>query len=257
MTPEEISLITLISSIILTIITGIYVILTYLIITQTKKQNDKQINLVTFPHLKCTIKRIIGKNVGIQSFDFNLTNYGDQPAYDVDIFIVGIYFEEDHPLEKLKAEYFERPYALTANKDYFYGIFDRLIFPYLPSKTQMTERIQFPLDTDSFNIFIQYRNSINSNFCQLFWFIDSGRSDFAIGSSGEDRDITNPVPRFEIEIGPNNIDKTEVLVSTNNEKTPKFLNEFLDLFSHSVHRGIFKGMDSEGCEGRGKFKDLT
>jgi|GEM_PF-5769442 len=256
MTPEEISLINLASSIILTIVTIVYVILTYKIINQTSEINEKQRNLITLPHFKCKFVRMSGK----RKFKFVLINYSDNPAFDVDIFLVGPIHEDDGSVEDFKMKYLKEPINLTSNDDDFYGISDRLLFPHFPSKTQMFEYMDFPIDCDTFWVYIQYRNVLKTNFSQLFWFVDNGKQEYSLSTATEARDITEPTPRLEIDIFDNVNDLVKDaphnLISENHEKIPDFLKEFLSLFSHSVNRGKMKDAGFLGCEERGTFEDL-
>jgi hypothetical protein len=261
MTPEEISLINLASSVLLTIVTAIYVFLTYKLLNQTKELNDKQMNLTTLPLLKCKITKIVGRNAGIHSYDFKLINYGNQPGFDVDVFIIGVCCEEVCSIADLQSKYLKIPLDLTPFDSEFFGIYDRLLFPYFPSKTKMCEHITFPIEPDSFWVYVQYRNVLKTNFSQLFWFIENQKTnELSLGSALDERDITEPTPRLEIEIFDVINDKSKNapfnLISEKKDKIPEFLDEFRKIFSHSVSRGHLNNSDFVGCEGRGTFSDI-
>jgi hypothetical protein len=263
MTPDEVSLINLVASLVLVLVTAVYVILTFLMLQQSKKTNDqmqnnaeKQMNLITMPFLKCKIKRISKNNI----FSFIVTNYGNQPAYDVDVFIVGVIDAERHPIEKFKSLYLSEHSDLNENDEGFYGIYDRLLFPDFPSKTQMTENIDLPIEPMTFHVYIQFRNVLNTNFSREFWFADPEKEELSLGYVNRADEFTEPSARLEIEIlHPHDIKFNSDMVNLIPEDGKKILpdlNEFVDLFSHSIPCSKLKNADWQGIEGRGVFKDI-
>jgi len=262
MTPEEISLITLISSILLTIITAIYVIFTYFLLRQTREMNETQRDLITLPYLKCNLSNDKNKK---GRFIFSITNYGNQPAFDVDAFIIAVYDEDDCEIEEFKKILLAERCDFTPTDEGAYGVYDRLLYAHFPAKTQALDQIDFPMTPLYFEVYVQYRNLLKTNFSFLFSFSDVGKTELSLEKSEiYERDITRSTPRLELEfIDPKDFTSSEEyqahpfnLVSESNEEIPKFLEGFISLFSHSVSRGEIKNYKFTYCEGRGTFKNI-
>jgi hypothetical protein len=264
MTLEEIAAI---STIILTIITAVYVILTYFLLSHSKKNSERQENLLTMPYITCKIRKVhgaISEKVCGSSLYFSLINYGNQPAFDVEIWIIGISYDDDIDFQIFKSEYIiDSDYAQYAKEivptdEDIWGISDVMLFPIIPMRNEMIESLKYPIKIDSVHVVINYRNALKTNYTLTFWLNDDGKSNFGQYESSEPRDFSEATPRIRFHYeGESRHDESFLKnLYKGKEKIPEFLKEFSELYEHSIPAGFIKGNDRVGCEGRGEFKDL-
>jgi len=243
-----------ISNIILALLTGVYVLLTYRIVKETKRSNDqnrkffeKQFLLTTLPHLYITISKS-------PALAITIYNYGNIPAYDVSLWIYGLYSEDEIDIpsfivNNVKSEFRKTP--LTVNDEGFYSVYDVIRYAIFPHKRKITASLNFLLEPFLIMILLQFREVSGINYSQVHLFVNSTKeqTDFYNLSTIKPAIIT-PSPRIKIDF------QTHQLKTENNEPVPKHISdEFEDLINHSIP-STYTETEWLDNEDRGKWEDI-
>lgn len=175
----------LITNIILAFLTGIYVILTYRLVKESRKANEinrkaseEQVRILTSPYIHPAI------TVNNNTLSITLTNCSPVAAYDVDIWVSGYYNynEIEYILSKISKQDIDTD-KLTGEDEVYY--FDRIVYPIFPNGQQVKAILEFPIVSDSIHVFIQYRDSRAENYSYDAWFFDDTdgiRKSYQIGA---------------------------------------------------------------------------
>ncbi len=177
------NVIAIIINIILATLTGIYVVLTYKLVNESRNANEinrksaeEQIRILTSPYIHCSISNINGQ------LNMSLTNGSSVPAYDVDVWISG-YYSYNEIKDLIKESSNDR--IFNEDEDESVYVIDRIVYPIFPNSQKVSAKLQFSIITDSISIFIQYRDSRAENYSYDVWFLDDSygsRKSYQIGS---------------------------------------------------------------------------
>jgi hypothetical protein len=110
-----------------------------------------------------------------------LENYSNFAAYDVDIWIIGEYFENDTPVMSLLSEDGKKKVKIDFSKSLFnrldgtlddraYGIADRIYHYAFPPKTKCRIHLDFMVAPETAKLIIQFRDTMGHNYIYQSWF---------------------------------------------------------------------------------------
>lgn len=151
----------------LVVLTTVYVILTFRIL----RANQKILKANLMPILSPRV--LVKKN----SLQFELKNYSSYPAYDIDIWLIGVYYEENVPYKSLLQKKYEKEIKIDFRNSLFefddevrfYGVVDRVIYCTFPPKNKCSFIPQFAKIPESMNLILQYRDAIGKNYLYQTW----------------------------------------------------------------------------------------
>ena len=207
-------------------------------------------SLSLIPSLYCSIQNL-KTTVGMI-----INNVGGVSAFDIDVIIVGAYFEEDLDILSFISKYVtkedKKKIDLKPTNEGSYGVFDRLVYPVFPQKRSVFSLLGLPIKPGSLYVLLQYRDIQGSNYHQQFWFFDnnfnSSKSDYRLGSL----DPAVPVSYPRIDYG----DEKPMILRIKNRKLPRYISNGIGkLFSSSISSGLVKNAKLD-VEDRGKWSDL-
>lgn len=245
------------STLVLAILTGIYVYLTRKLVKSSNEANrqnqqaiKEQIRVMTAPYLRCNVCELDEK-LGIK-----LSNIGNAPAYDIDLLILGHYYEEEVDITKFVAKDGNgNLIKFNLDEEGFFHIYDRICYGYAFPRSEVSALLQFPERPSSVTMLIQYRTMSSDNYAQIYWFFensDETKQFYKLGVC--DPKVIQVSPRIEYEL------ETLKLVVENNEEIPAALKEstgyreFNDAFKFAVSSGYFVG--GFDVEDRGEWKNI-
>ena len=175
--------ITVLSSIILTITTGIYALLTFIMLNEQKKANhenflfmQKQLDMLSMPIFHCSVKGDTFSNV------ISISNIGNVPVYQVEVFISCELSNEDMNINLITLN---KAFAYNIDGDDFYHFEDYIYYPIFMHKNRVSFESAFPFSYDSFNILIQYSDMYGDYHTSFFWLFDDSygeRNYFQMGT---------------------------------------------------------------------------
>lgn len=231
----------LLVNIILAGLTGVYVTLTFFLLRNTYKQNKiivEQLRVNSLPLFECEIM----DNPDKKSPKILIKNIGDIPAFDLDIYISGILFDDDIPKKELIEKYILKKKRskiknVSLIEDGQYGIYERGIYPNLPSKRQIDYQTDYKVPIDQFEILLQYRDYTGNNYAQVFWFFkDKDETKFKFG-------LMKPVI-------PKIIDRFDLTDEINLNDIPKDFHMTIMRIAVSIHANYIKETENDGVESR-------
>jgi hypothetical protein len=204
-----------------------------------------------FPAINC---KILDDDSAVS---FVIQNPSNIPAFDVDIWAVGPYSEEEMDIPTFlvkyvaKKEYRDSSNNLTPTDEGYYGVYEHLYYPIFPQKQQNTTQLKFPLKPNSIYALVQFRDIKGTNYHQMYWFFSEG------SDNGETPTIHRlgslspevPVVSARMEFG----EKIEFDIS---KSVPKYLLEFASFWNASISCGILNPSGFYGVEDRGKWDTI-
>jgi len=230
------------TNIILTILTGFYVVITYKLVTESRKANEinrqfaeEQVRVVTSPYIHPEV-RISGKRLFLV-----LANGSQVPAYDVDVWISGYY-----NFDEIKQYFLSQDNEKSFDDDDLVYVFDHIVYPVFPNNRQVIAELDFPVITDSVNVFIQYRDTRALNYLYNVWFLDDTdgqRKSYQIGA-------IDPSGKFVSE-------RLDIFKEIDEKvERPTYINSFIENFKNRV---IIRTPNSKQyyIEDRGEWKSLS
>lgn len=129
--------------------------------------NNRSLRLNTHPLLYTKIKT---EGTGLALI---VENNGAYPAFDIEIIIIGIFFEEDTPLTSVAKEEilqknpidFTNSTYNTDNREFWsYGIIDKQLVGSIPPNRAYKSIILFNARSSDIEVIVQYRNSLGENY---------------------------------------------------------------------------------------------
>jgi hypothetical protein len=248
--------ITIIANILLAILTGLYVALTYRLVNETRRATEqtralfeKQFFLSTLPHLHISI-----------SYDgtfpvVTIFNAGDMAAYDVDLLFVGYYYQGDMDIPTFMVNHVvasNRNTILHADDEGFYGVYDHFIYPVFPQRKKVVARLDLPTPPSGITCLLQFRDLSGANYSQVYWFYDreneKGRT-FHLASIKPSIITSSPRVTF-------NFLRERRLIAENNNALPEhIIKEFAPTWEHSIPSG-YTTVTSHDVEDRGEWQDI-
>lgn len=246
----------IISNVVLAVLTGLYVILTYGLVKETRKATnqsrmffEKQFLLSTLPHLYLSFHSDNSK------LSLTLFNSGDMSAFDVDLIVIGVYNEDEIDIPTFVVKFArsrEGRHTLTSTKEGHYGVFDHLYYSVFPRKRKVVAPIPFPILPNCIYCLLQYRNLSGINYSQVYFFYHQQKEskDIYRLSSINPKVITE-CPR--VDYSGNDERKLE---AENEQPLPKHIDwEFMMFWKHSISSGLI-GYLPPDIEDRGEWYDL-
>jgi len=196
----EVAIISAIVNSVLATLTGAYVLLTYALLKQAKNtaaNSDalfrSQMLILTMPHLELRVRKSEGGGMTM-----TLTNWGQSPALDIDMWFLGTYDEEEiKALRPLCDPFYIKEWTPDSNG--YYYIFERAMHPGVPGGHRLTESLYLPV-TGYVDCFFQFRTYTGQNlwmYVSLYDHARSGPSTYTISSSKPSAPI--PIERLVFE----------------------------------------------------------
>ena len=254
---EYSALMTVVVTVGLVVVTAIYVVLTKRILLEYKKANEinteaikKQFRLQTMPHVYAELKYSTPDVVV-----FYVYNVGKMPAFDLDIYILGVYSEEDLSISSFKEKYMRGSYKkihLQADDEGLYSVSDRIVCSLLPTSKRLKAELSFPTQSVSIEVLVQYREVMGDNFSQLYWFHFSDREGRYVIGSIEPKTI-EPCNRIEMklpekeDVEAKNVPLEMIGVGKMSNGFKDFLVRWKDSVSSGLTTAPFRGVE-EKCE---------
>ncbi|MDQ5824299.1 MAG: hypothetical protein M3441_08815 [Chloroflexota bacterium] len=246
---------TLIVNTLLAVLTGVYVIVTYALVKESRRANDlnrsvteKQLRLLTLPQLFCELTNDTrnGKTSLI------ISNVGNVPAFDIDIYALGAYHEDDMDIPTFMLSYAPPKYRkepLNANDEGFYHVRDHIIYYLFPLRKRITVELLMPTVPHFMYILLQYKELLGANYVQVYYF-GMGDGTYRLVK------LAPPLPTLSERIDYKYESKQLLLQTENGSSLPAFLEEeFTDSFAHSIPAGfLIAGLPT--TEDRGIWQDL-
>ncbi len=165
----------LISSVMLTIITAGYLIITYLMMITQRKANSQNFEFMQrqseasiMPIFDCRVKN------DMHNPKFSISNIGKSPAYDMDVYI-SCYMDYIN-IDACKTDEIERKFDKYGDEE-LYQLRDWIWYPMFPNMKKVSFEANFPIKTDSYSITIQYCNICGDYYSNVFWLIDDSDGD--------------------------------------------------------------------------------
>lgn len=245
------------ANLILATLTGVYAFLTYMLLAESRKANQSNVQLSQeqtrismMPLLYCDA--IPHENKA----QLNVYNIGRVPAYDVDLYIIAVYSEEDKDIPTFifeNASTRGRTFNITANEEGFYGVFERAVYPIFPFGKKAELVLEAPEGYEMLFVLIQFRDVYNNNYSQLYLFTkendtDTGR--YALGSL--EPQVLCVTPRLVMQIDQ---EKSDLVLESGGDRPFKFWLEFIELYRHAIPIRYLNITTMYVCE-KGLWKDL-
>jgi hypothetical protein len=204
-----------------------------------------------FPAINCKIRD------DSSNATFVIQNPSNIPAFDVDIWAVGAYSEEELDLSTFltkyvsKKEHRDSPSLLTPTDEGFYGVFEHLFYPIFPQKQQNSSQLGFPLKPNGVYALVQFRDIKGTNYQQMYWFFyeasQSSRTpgNYRLGSL----DPVVPVEAKRMQFD-------SKLKFETKKSIPDYLLEFSIFWNASISTGLLKQTKYVNVEDRGKWETI-
>lgn len=209
-------------------------------------------SLALIPSLYCNI-RDRKKNIEIK-----IDNIGIAPAYDIDIIVLGVYSEEYIDLPFFISKYVnnesKKDLKIKKDKEGFYCVFDRLVYPMFPQKKSVLCKLGFPLRPSTLYLLLQYRDIQGENYHQLYWYFDNNFNSLTIADyrlGALDPVVPANFPRI-IYGGDDYLNFKTV----NKKPLPSYISKDIrELFKFSASTGTLKN-EAREVEDRGTWTDI-
>jgi hypothetical protein len=255
-------LISSLSNVILAIATLVSLIVAYKSLSLTKLFSEKQLKILSHPYLFLAILVKKTKNY------LELVNNTNLPAFDLDIIIISVFFDEEVPFGKFVKKHLTKglKYKITTDKEGFYYLYDRLYYQIAPVNKRLIAQISTVNDPSQFFVMVQYRDIFGINYAQEYWFTKSfrqfGRSGYLKLSNLQPIPIRRS-PRVDFKLDRKMLEKEAAtntyegieLITENKQRFPRFLLEVRRMLKHSVSSGHIRSQVND-VEDRGTWTSL-
>jgi hypothetical protein len=157
-------------NLVLAILTALYVILTFRILRVSTKALKTNLMPLLFPRVSFKDKKLI----------FYLENLSSFPAFNIDLWIIGTFNQEEYPYEKILSDEYRKSVKINFNKTLynyeseFYGILDRAIYYEFPPKSKIEFELSFGNVPTTINLIMQFQDSLGNNFVYQTWLYEDG-----------------------------------------------------------------------------------
>ncbi len=202
-----------------------------------------------FPAINCKIKDVDPKA------QFVIQNPSNIPAFDIDVWVIGIYSEEDLDIPTFFKKYVTQKENkdpadwITPTEEGFYGVYERLTFPIFPQKQQNNSQLQFPQKPGSILAFVQFRDIKGTNYHQVYWFFSESIEDeqriYRLGSISPVVPCESNRMKFSLKI---EVDITGT--------SPEYFTNFASFWNSSFPSGFLSLKEFRGVEDRGEWETL-
>ncbi|WP_298398273.1 hypothetical protein [uncultured Azonexus sp.] len=256
MTADNIALLNAVLTLALVLLTGVYVFLTHRLVVQTKETSREnaaiqtlQARLAYFPKLSCRTNWISDRIV------VTISNPCDHPAYDVEVFAIHCYDENDIDIATFSVKYITeegRRLGISPTEEGFYGVFNTMAYADFPGRKKVEVILDTPMMPPCFHILIQFKDVVSYNYAQTYWFFSDPPNDphsYKLGSMRPS--VPMPIPRID-----RDWDNFSTFVMADKSNVEHHVDrEFLDFFKASFPSGYLKNT-THGIEDRGRWHDL-
>jgi hypothetical protein len=147
---------------VLVLVTAVYVLLTYRLVSITRKSSSEQLRLATLPHIYCR------PEVRDERLWMHLSNTGQVAAHDI-VALVLVYLEEEQVMA------YPDLFGSACTKE-------SLHVSILPHQKQVSLRLTSPEPLDWFQALVQYRDIRGVNYAQLYSFSRLTSGGFTLSS---------------------------------------------------------------------------
>jgi hypothetical protein len=251
------------TTLVVAVITGIYVYLTYKLLRESRKANEvnssaleRQFRISTLPHLYCDIK--VSDSTVLQ-----ILNVGKNPAVDVDVMTIGVIGEDELGVATLKKDYVSKGFqdlAPTPDEEGLYGISDRVVYSVFPFGKKVEVAKYFPITPSSIWVLLQYRDIFGINYSQLYWFtlspFSKGKTFYVLSSIAPKKLESSERVDLIIEEVADMVAGSRLGVRGGAGLPEHVKEDFLGLWSHSIGQGALVIAPFEGPEGRGIWSNV-
>lgn len=256
MTADNIALLNAVLTLALVLLTGAYVFLTHRLIVNTKEASRENIAIQTlqarlayFPKLSC---RITAQNDHIV---LTISNPCDHPAYDVEVFSIHGYHEDEIDIPTFSVNYLReegRKIGVAPTDEGFFGLFDVMAYADFPGRKKVVVILDTPIVPPYLHVLIQFKDVVGHNYAQTYWFFSDTSADshsYKLGSLTPA--VPTPIPRIDRDP----VNYSTFVVADKSSINDYIDHEFLDLFKASFSSGYL--MDTtRDIEDRGRWHDL-
>lgn len=175
------------SSVILVIVTAVYVVLTF----SMARSSRRQLSLQSLPVLDASIKLRKSHHV------LEIANYSNASAFFTDVTILAGVDTDELGIEEFKAQYLEKPdeelrEEFSAVDEGLYWLRDKSYHATIPGSRRVALDLYFPVDVpfELFYVWIQNTTAAGEVYGQLFWFHSPGS-----GTHGLQREVVTRMPQ--------------------------------------------------------------
>lgn len=256
MTTDNIALLNSVLTLALVVLTGAYVFLTHRLIMHTRAANQENIAIQTlharlayFPKLSCRITEF-GDHIIL-----TVSNPCDHPAYDVDVFVVLSYNQEDVDLPTFSVNHLSdegRRLRIDPTDEGFFGVYSVVAYADFPGRKRVEAVLDTPIVPDFVHVLIQFRDVIGYNYAQTYWFFSDAPRDphtYKLGS------LTPAVPAPIPRITRHSSDFSTLVMSDRSDVDIHVDREFTECFRASFPSGYLKDTVRD-IEDRGRWHDI-
>nr|WP_315232232.1 hypothetical protein [uncultured Flavobacterium sp.] len=203
----------------------------------------EQLRLSNLPFLQYNSKVINGKDSLI------IYNESEHPAFDLDIWLFITESEENYKhkqfLEDWVTEEDRAKLKIELIDEEIWGISERGIYHSFPKSKKIVIPIDYPVEDDSFEIYIQYRDNLGNNYSQSIWFLNQ-------------RDILKPfqdaIYKPSFPTVSERIDLTDENLTE--DELPQIAKELVNLKKASVMGSYLINRNFNGVEYRWEMSDV-
>lgn len=248
-----------IATVALVLITGYYAYITHRLLKENTAANafqreafERQLATALWPQLFCSIENVQG-----ESFALTLSNAGDKPAFDVDLLLLAVFDAEEISPIAFADRYAETDYKVHVAKvkerladGIFFCVYNHIVYPLCPGRRRVQVPLNQPEHSDSYYLLIQFRDSLGTNYNQIYWFLKEDNSErYVLGSLDPATLVAGSRIDYDVTDRPN-------LRPRNGQKILiKGFRDFSDMFSASVSAGWVPAFDI-GVEDPGIWTEL-
>jgi len=124
---------------------------------------------ILFPKVSVTAKGSV----------LTLENHSSYPAYDIDLWIIGNYFQDKTPYKSLLSKKYKDEvkisfsHSLYPYKSTHYGVVDRIAHYAFPPQSRCVMDLEFNIPPDCCNLVLQFRDTAGNNYLYQSWFFTS------------------------------------------------------------------------------------
>ena len=178
-----------------------------------------------------------------------ISNESGKVAFDVDIWFFIIAFDDEYPKDEFIENFVKDDYKKIIKKEDIidqevWAIAERGIYSSFPNNSRIVIPLEYPIGIDSFEILIQYRDSLNNNYSQKIKF-----------DLSQDKTVPFKLSHFEPKIL-QVFDRIELHEVTDREKLPEHVKWIHDLHKSSIFSAQTKDFEFSGVESRWIIKKI-
>jgi hypothetical protein len=208
------------------------------------KQMTEQIRINNLPYLQYSSFQKSGKNYLI------ISNESENLAFDIDIWIFITELDFIYPYKQFINEWVDpaQKSYIKIDKlvdDQLWGIAERGIYHVFPRNTKIRIPIDYPIGSNSFNLFIQFRDSLGNNYGQNIFFNKKQSSNFPFYDSVYEPTV--PTISKRVDLSDEKLNESDL---------PEIAKGLIDLLNASIFVSRLKERDFTGVENVWEFENV-